>query len=315
MRLDPVAVGLLAGYVADRTFGDPHRYHPVAGFGQLAAAVERRTYAPTRARGLVHETLLIGGVYVTARSAERRSGGGARRTLLIAAATWAVLGGRSLEREALAVHTLIETEDLPAARHRVGSLVGRDTTALGPDELARAVVESVAENTADAVVAPLLWGAIAGLPGLCVYRAVNTLDAMIGHRTPRYREFGWAAARVDDAANWLPARLTTVLTYAVAPLLGGHPRDVVRAVREDAPRHPSPNAGPVEAAAAGALGVRLGGVNAYAGAVEDRGQLGDGRPVEVRDIPRAAALSRYVGGAAVILTSAAAAGRSLAPPR
>ena len=159
-------------------------------------------------------------------------------------------------------------------------------------------MESVAENTSDAVVAPLFWGAVAGVPGLLAYRAVNTLDAMVGHRSPRYHRFGWAAARLDDAANWLPARACGLLTVLVAPAVGGRPADAWRAWRRDAAQHPSPNAGVVEAACAGALGVRLGGTNVYAGVAEDRGTLGDARPVEVADIGRAARLSLLVGAAA-----------------
>ena len=148
---------------------------------------------------------------------------------------------------------------------QVRHLVGRDTAELSPEEVARATVESVAENASDAVVAPLLWGAVAGLPGLLGYRAANTLDAMIGHRSPRYLRFGWAAARLDDLANWVPARLAALAAAAWAPLVGGTAGNAVGVVRRDAGRHPSPNAGVVEAAFAGALDVRLGGRNAYHG--------------------------------------------------
>jgi adenosylcobinamide-phosphate synthase len=182
-------------------------------------------------------------------------------------------------------------------------LVGRDTARLSEEEVTRATVESVAENTSDAVVAPLFWGGLGGIPGLLGYRSVNTLDAMIGHRSPRYVRFGWAAARLDDAANWLPARLAGLLTIAMAPVVGGSSAAAWRAWRRDAWQHPSPNAGVVEAAFAGALGVRLGGRNVYAGLTEERGTLGDGRPVEVADITRATRLSRLVsaGGLAVAL--------------
>ena len=137
-----------------------------------------------------------------------------------AAGTWAVLGSRTLPAEANAVAAHLRRGDLPAARRRLTHLVGRRTDALDEAEIARAVIESVAENTSDAVVAPLLWGALAGLPGLLAYRAVNTLDAMVGHRSPRYENFGWAAARADDLANYLPARLTAALTAAVGSRRG-----------------------------------------------------------------------------------------------
>jgi adenosylcobinamide-phosphate synthase len=169
----------------------------------------------------------------------------------------------------------------------------------------------MAENTSDAVVAPLVWAAAAGSPGVLAYRAVNTLDAMVGYRSPRYREFGWAAARLDDAVNLAPARLTGALTVAVAPLVGGSPGAAWRVLRRDHGRHPSPNAGHCEAAAAGALGIRLGGVNRYTGRVEGRPVMGaEGRAPEVADVRRAARLGRLVGlaGAAVCVLGAAALG-------
>jgi adenosylcobinamide-phosphate synthase len=184
--------------------------------------------------------------------------------------------------------------DLPAARAALPWLAGRDPRSLEAAELARATVESVAENTSDASVAPLFWGAVAGLPGLLGYRAVNTLDAMVGYRSARHLRFGWAAARADDVANWVPARLTAALTVACAPLVGGSAAGALRAWRRDGAAHPSPNAGRCEAALAGALGLRLGGRNVYGGQVEARPRLGDGRPPAAADIGRAVTLSRAV---------------------
>jgi adenosylcobinamide-phosphate synthase len=149
----------------------------------------------------------------------------------------------------------------------------------------------------------LFWGAVAGVPGLLVYRAVNTLDAMVGHRSPRYERFGWAAARLDDVANWAPARVTAALTVACAPLAGGSGAGALRAWREDGAAHPSPNAGRCEAALAGALGLRLGGRNVYGARVEDRPVLGSGRPPEAGDIRRATGLSTAVWTAAAALAA------------
>lgn len=298
----PISAGLVLGFVADRLLGDPRRLHPVAGFGQVAAALERRTYADRRAAGALHVGALVGGagvVGVAARSAARGRGP-ATEVVLTAACTWAVLGGRSLEREARAVHALLDADDLPGARRRVTHLVGRDPSTLDVAGVARATVESVAENTSDAVVAPLVAGAVAGVPGLLAYRAANTLDAMVGHRTPRLERFGWASARLDDALNLLPARLSATLAVVTAPLVDGSPRAAVRAWRRDARHHPSPNAGPVEAAFAGALGVRLGGVNVYAGRTEDRHTLGDGRAVRPDDVARATRLARAVDVGALL---------------
>jgi adenosylcobinamide-phosphate synthase len=295
------AVGIGLGYLADAMLGDPARWHPVAGFGRFAAAVEKHSYADRRSAGLLYVAVLTGLTAGTGLLAERAAGRHPVGLPLAAAVTWAVLGGRSLRKEAASVQAMLAVGDLPAARVAIRSLVGRDTEHATQQEVVRATVESVAENTSDAVVAPLFWGALSGLPGLLGYRAVNTLDAMIGHRSPRYQRFGWAAARLDDAVNWLPARLTALLTAAIAPSVAGSPVAAWRAWRRDARQHPSPNAGVVEAAFAGSLGIRLGGTNIYQGRAEERGVLGDGRTVVVGDIARAVRLSRRVSAAALAL--------------
>jgi adenosylcobinamide-phosphate synthase len=221
-----------------------------------------------------------------------------------------VLGGHSLRRAGSAMADHLEAGDAAAARDLLPSLCGRDPDNVDEAGLARASVESLAENTSDAIVAPLFWGAVAGLPGLLGYRAVNTLDAMVGHRSARYARFGTAAARLDDAANLAPARLTGLLTLLAAPLVGGSARDGWLAWRADAARHPSPNAGVCEATAAGVLGVRLGGTTVYRGRVEDRPQLGTGRPPAVADIRRAVRLSRAVQlGALAVAVALARRGR------
>jgi adenosylcobinamide-phosphate synthase len=195
---------------------------------------------------------------------------------------------------------------VPSARKRLSHLCARDATTLDSAELTRAATESIAENTSDAVVAPLFWGAIAGLPGLLGYRALNTLDAMVGYRSPRYRRFGWAAARADDAANLAPSRIGAVLTAVCAPLAGGRAGEAWRTWRRDGGKHPSPNAGQVEAAFAGALDIRLGGTNSYGGELESRARLGEGRDPEPVDLRRAVRLSRLVGAAAVVAAAAIA---------
>ncbi len=301
------AAGLLLGLVADALLGDPRRRHPVAGFGAVAVALERATYADRRAPGAGHVAVLVGGVVALGAVAERLARRPPARALATAAATWAVLGGASLAREGAALAGELERDDLRAARARLPTLCGRDPAALDAGGLARAAAESLAENTSDAVVAPLLWGAVAGVPGLLGYRAVNTLDAMVGHRSPRYRRFGWAAARLDDGANLVPARLAALLVAGCAPAVGGSPRAALRAWRRDASAHPSPNAGPVEAAAAGALGVTLGGWTVYRHGAEERPRLGTGPPPGPADLRRAVRLSRLVGAAAAVLAAALAA--------
>jgi adenosylcobinamide-phosphate synthase len=168
------------------------------------------------------------------------------------------------------------------------------------------VVESVAENTGDAVVGALFWGSVAGPAGVAAYRAANTLDAMVGHPDERYAAFGWAAARIDDLLSWPGARLGSLLAVALAPLVHGSPAAAWRAMRRDGWRHPSPNAGRLEAAFAGALGVRLGGPLSYSGRFETRPVLGDGATPGVDAIRGAARLSHAVGATAAVLCAGAA---------
>ncbi len=299
-----LAAGLVLGMAADRILGDPRRGHPVAAFGTVASALERRVYADDRVRGAVFDALLVGGAFGVGCAAQRVvRGRPIAGVLATGTATWAVLGGRSLAREAEAIAASLEAGDLAAARARMPNLVSRDPETLDADGVARAALESVAENTSDAVVAPLLWGAVAGIPGLLAYRAINTLDAMVGYRNARYSNFGWAAARVDDLANWVPARVSAALAVLSAPLVGGSARDGIRAVREQSWRHPSPNGGKVEAAFAGVLGITLGGRNTYGGVEEDRGELGYGPAPQPRDLARANKLALAVSVGATVVTA------------
>jgi adenosylcobinamide-phosphate synthase len=304
-RRSRLALGLLAGTLLDALVADPRSGHPVAGFGAAAGSLERRMYADSRPRGVAFAAGCVGATVLAGRLAERGSG---RRglPLVVAIGTWTVLGSRSLRAEAGAVAGLLDRGDLAGARTRVTHLVGRDPSMLDADGVARAAVESVAENTCDAIVAPLLWGAVAGLPGLLGYRAINTLDAMVGHRSSRYARFGWAAARADDLANIVPARVTAALVGLTAPAVGGDGRAAIRTAIRDGARHPSPNSGVSEAAYAGALGLRLGGRNVYAGRLDDRPTMGDGRPPVPADIARASRLCAAVTVAAAILAAAVA---------
>jgi adenosylcobinamide-phosphate synthase len=302
--------GIAAGYVADVLFGDPRRGHPVALFGSGAAALERLTYADSRRAGALHVGTLLGAVGLLGVAVERAA---ARRgpgwtVVATAAATFVALGGTSLSRTGDQMAGLLHAGDVAGARRLLPSLCGRDPAVLDSAGLVRAALESVAENTSDAHMAPVMWAAVAGVPAVLVYRGANTLDAMIGHRSPKYARFGWTAARFDDAANFAAARLTALLVAACAPVVGGSPFEAIRAWRRDAARHPSPNAGVVEAAFAGALGVRLGGPTQYAHELENRPTLGDGRAPEVSDLVRAVRLSRIVQ-AAVVAVCLSAVGR------
>ncbi|MEV0096346.1 cobalamin biosynthesis protein [Streptomyces sp. NPDC050738] len=299
MRAERVfAYGATAGLLGDLLLGDPRRGHPVAVFGRAAAAVEGRLWRDHRGWGALHAVVCAGGAVAAAAVAERAlRGRPAAAVALTAAATWAVVGGTSLGREARAVGGALATGDIEVARERLPHLCGRDPSELDAQQIARAVVESVAENTSDAVVGALVWGALGGVPGLVGFRAVNTLDAMVGHKSSKYRRYGWASARLDDLAGWPGARLTA----ALAVLAGDDARGAVRAWREDAGKHPSPNAGPVEASFAGALGVRLGGTLSYGGRIEHRAVLNGGaREVGTQDIERAVRLSRRVNALALV---------------
>ena len=291
---------LLAGYVADLAAGDPERWHPVAGFGRTAAAVERFAYAPSRARGACVAAGLVAGAGLVGEGLARVIGRGPA----LVAVTWAALGGRSLRREAAALAAMLAARDIEGARERLPALCGRDPKELDEAGLARAVVESLAENTSDAVVGALFWGAVGGPAGVAAYRAANTLDAMFGHRSERYLAFGWAAARLDDVMSWPAARCSAVLTCAVAPVVGGSAGSAVRIVLRDGAAHPSPNAGRAEAAFAGALGLTLGGPLSYAGRVELRPRLGSGPAPAAADVGRAARLSFAVGGLAALAAAA-----------
>jgi adenosylcobinamide-phosphate synthase len=292
----PNAAGAAVALLLDRVVPEPPgRWHPVAWLGSLLGELEARRYRDDRAAGVVHA---VAGVAVGAGA------GALVRTPL--ATTMAVSGGM-LGRVAGEVGAALERGDLDGARQLLPSLVGRDPSGLDEAEITRAVVESVAENTVDAVVAPALWAAALGGAGALGYRAANTLDSMVGHHSPRYERFGWASARLDDALGWVPARATATLVAAVRPARAG---DVLRAVRRDAPGHPSPNAGVAEAAFAAALGVRLGGANRYGERVEIRPPLGDGPSPSPADVGRAVALSRDVSLALAALLAAAARARA-----
>jgi adenosylcobinamide-phosphate synthase len=305
----PRLAGVLAGCLADLVLADPRAGHPVAGFGAAAATVERVIYRDTRIAGAAHVGVLVGAVSLLGAAVQRdaRRRGPRWAVAATAVATWIALGGTSLTRTGLAMGELLSRDDVDGAKRLLPSLCGRDPAQLDAAGLTRASLESVAENTSDAHVAPLLWVTVGGAPAVLGYRAVNTLDSMVGHRSPRYVRFGWAAARLDDAANYVAARVTAALVVLCAPVVDGSPSGAVRAWRRDAARHPSPNAGVVEAAFAGALGVRLGGPTQYQYELQIRPTLGGGIPPSVADLRRAVRLSRAVQAGATLLCLAVSA--------
>jgi adenosylcobinamide-phosphate synthase len=277
---------MIAAVVLDWYLGEPRRWHPLVGFGSVAQRLEsalrgRGQTSPVYARLRGTLAVLLATVPLVALTAilvcvPRMSA--ALQILVL----YLVIGRRSLHLHARRVAEALNDDDLPGARLRVGMMVSRDTAAMQRVEIARATVESVLENGNDAVFGALFWFALAGAPGALFYRLVNTLDAMWGYRTPRYLYFGWAAARLDDLLNLVPARLTA-LTYALC----GHARVALRCWREQGRLWESPNAGPVMAAGAGSLQLRLGGPAYYHGQWKVRPALGLGEEPEARDIARA----------------------------
>ena len=295
------ASGIAAGILADRLIKDPQRYHPVALFGQYALWWERRLYRDNKVAGAVFAAVCVLPPTLVAAGVAKRA-----PRLATVVALWAALGGTSLERTGMRMAQALESGDEDAARCWVPWLCSRDPELLDAPGMARAAVESVAENTSDAAIAPLVWAAVAGAPGVVAHRCINTLDAMVGYRNERYRNFGWASAKLDDAIAWVPARLTATVHTGFAAL-HGRGAAALRAWRDDAPSHPSPNAGPVEATAAAALGVRLGGPTAYAHGVEKRPYLGEGPAPTVQTVREAVRLSRWtqlaVGAMAYVFKS------------
>ncbi len=296
------ALAAAAGGLVDQLLGEPPpRWHPVARYGSSMQRVEAHLYADRRRNGIAF--VAVGaGLGIGVGVALRRCLG---PTLATVVATTVSAAGKMLDDEANAMSALLGAGELAGARARVRSLVGRTTDDLDENEISRAVVESVAENCVDAVSSSLCWAAIGGAPAVLAHRAINTLDAMVGHHDERYERFGWASARLDDVVNYLPARLTAVSVAFVRP---SRVRAIWTAVRRDAPRHPSPNGGVAEAAFAAALGVRLGGVNRYDNDIEDRGTLGDGPPPTATTISAAVRLRRHTTAMTAGLLIAASAG-------
>jgi adenosylcobinamide-phosphate synthase len=268
----------------DRLLGEPTRAHPLIGFGRLASRLERalnRPAASARTRRLLGAGAVLALVGLPALLLAGLPG----HPLLDAVVLYFALGWRSLGEHADAVAAPLVAADLPAARRAVARMVSRDCEALDATGIACAAVESVLENGNDAVFGTLFWFAVLGAPGALGYRLANTLDAMWGYRNPRFLHFGWAAARLDDLLNLVPARLTA-LSYALC----GDRRAALSCWRAQARTWKSPNAGPVMAAGAGALGLRLGGPARYHGQIEDRPPLGAGRLATAADIARARTL-------------------------
>jgi adenosylcobinamide-phosphate synthase len=309
LALLAMVIELCAGYpqVLLRAIG-----HPVTWIGRMIAALDRLLNRDTadanwrRCAGVIAVLILLSIVGAIAFFVERellRLPFGLIGAAVIAST---LIAQRSLHQHAADVATALEQAGVIAGRAAVAKIVGRDTDALDAAGVARAAIESLAENFSDAVVAPVFWMAIAGLPGAALYKAINTADSMIGHRTPRHEAFGWAAAKLDDLVNLPASRLSALLLVAAATSTAS-PAAAWRAVLRDAPRHRSPNAGYPEAAMAGALGLSLAGPRVYGGVTIDDATMGDGRRDAIAaDIRRALALYRYADAILIALVAAIA---------
>ncbi|OIR06085.1 cobalamin biosynthesis protein CbiB [mine drainage metagenome] len=283
---------ILAAVLLDRLLGEPGRFHPLAGFGRLAQWIEKIFYGPAHVasgmryvRGIAALSILLIPLVALAALLQQPPIFG---TLFSIVVLYLAIAPRSLREHAERVARAFSAGDLPAARQAVSMMVSRDTSHLDEEGVARATVESVLENGNDAIFAALFWFVVAGAPGVVLYRLSNTLDAMWGYRNARYDHFGWAAARLDDVLNFIPARLTS-LSYALV----GHTRSALRCWRLQAAAWESPNAGPVMAAGAGALRVQLGGAAIYHGEISQRPPLGCGAEASQADITRAVQLVRH----------------------
>jgi adenosylcobinamide-phosphate synthase len=285
--------------------------HPVMWIGRLIAALDGHLNRDTddrprrKAAGVIAVAMLLGIVGLIAVIVERELLRWPFGLFAVAIVASSLIAQRSLYRHVADVATALETGGIEAGRAAVGNIVGRDTAALDAAGVARAAVESLAENFSDGIAAPVFWLAIAGLPGAALYKAINTADSMIGHRTPRHEAFGWAAARLDDLVNLPASRLSALLLVAAAALRPDASTAAAwRAVRRDAPRHRSPNAGFPEAAMAGALNLALAGPRVYGGVTVDDATMGDGRrDATAADIRRALALYRFADAILIVLVA------------
>lgn len=289
-----VSLMITAAYLLDRLIGDPRWLpHPVIGMGHAISALEkaiRRQVSSDcglKRAGLLLPLIVAGGSFALAWALLR---------LLAWVHPWLSVGAeivliattiasKGLKEAGMAVYRELQAGDLPAARRELGMIVGRDTQQLDGPEIVRGTIETVAENIVDAIISPLFYALIGGAPLALAYRAVNTLDSMVGYKNEKYLHLGWASARLDDVANYIPARLTAVMLMVTAWMYRHDAAGSWRTVKRDARLHPSPNSGFPESAVAGALGIRLGGYNAYHGVRSFRAYMGEPvRPLESEDI-------------------------------
>lgn len=278
-----LAIILAAAYILDRIIGDPRWIpHPVIGMGKTISALEKSIRSKVSSdkgllfAGILFPVLIVGGSFLITWALLKLLAlihpylAIAAEIILIST----TIAAKGLKDAGVQVFKHLKARKLPEARESLGMIVGRDTADLDEPEIVRGTVETIAENIVDAVISPLFYALIGGAPLAMAYRAVNTLDSMVGYKNEKYFYLGKASARLDDAANYIPARISALLLFASARILGLHVKNSIRTVKEDARKHPSPNGGYPESAVAGAMGIRLGGYNVYHGVRSFRAYMG-----------------------------------------
>ncbi len=297
-------LAIVLAYLLDLILGDPHYLpHPVRGMGKLIEYLERKLRSTSVLAGMILAIAVVGLVYLGSFFAIRFAdnvnawAGFAISTILI----FSTLSTRSLDKEARSVYQSLKSGNIEEARARLSLIVGRDTQGLDQDEIIRATVETVAENSVDGIISPLFYAALGGAPLALAYKAINTLDSMVGYKNERYLHFGWFSAKLDDAANYIPARLSILLVPLASLILRKKASGALYTILRDGKKSPSPNAGIPEAGFAGALGIQLGGVNWYQGEESVKSILGiDTKQRDKEDIIQAIDLMWAVSGIAFL---------------
>lgn len=298
-------------YLVDLFVGDPDWItHPVVLQGRGIAYLEKKLNRPQYSRrclmflGALVVLLIVGGAFMITGLLVALAGkihpiaGG----LIAIWLTSTAIAQKGLAQASVPITKALKGKDLLLARKLTGQIVGRDTTDLDEHELVRATIETVAENTVDAITAPLFYAILGGAPYVMAYRAINTLDSMLGYKNERYIYFGWAAARLDDLANYIPARLSGLVLPLAVALCGLNVSDSIAVMKRDAKKHPSPNSGILEAGFAGAMGITLGGENIYGGQISSRALMGNTkRPLKTEDILVAVRLMKMVSALFLVL--------------
>ena len=293
-------LAIILAYLLDLILGDPYYLpHPVRGMGKLIEYLEKKLRNTSVLAGIILAIAVVGLVYLGSLFAIRFAdnvntwAGFAISTVLI----FSTLSTRSLDKEARSVYESLKSGNIEEARARLSLIVGRDTQGLDQDEIIRATVETVAENSVDGIISPLFYAALGGAPLALAYKAINTLDSMVGYKNERYLHFGWFSAKLDDAANYIPARFSILLVPLASLILRKRASNALYTILRDGEKSPSPNAGIPEAGFAGALGIQLGGVNWYQGEKSVKPILGiDTKQRDKEDIIQAIDLMWVISG-------------------